>query len=215
MEHTGFIGAKCGLPHAEPATFLLLRFALVIAMMLPLALLLQAAWPATPPQAAHIAVAGMLLHGGFLGGVFTAIHQGVSAGVSAPVVGLQPILTAVVAGRFLSERVGLRRRLGLALGLGGVRAGAFRGGVRPCAGALDHRIRRGPGVAGGGALDRRDFAPQAAHPARCGDEVASLFHLVPPLTALIAYLLFGERLDLLGLAGFALAAAGVALVVRG
>jgi drug/metabolite transporter (DMT)-like permease len=116
----GFIGAKYGLPYAEPATFLLLRFALVIALMLPLALLLRAPWPASPAQAAHIAVAGMLLHGGYLGGVFTAIHHGVSAGLSALVAGLQPILTAVVAGRFLGERVGLRQWIGLALGLGGV-----------------------------------------------------------------------------------------------
>lgn len=80
---TGFIGANYGLPYAEPATFLLLRFALAIALMLPLALLLRAPWLATPAQAAHLAVAGMMLHGGYLGAVFTAIHQGVSAGLSA------------------------------------------------------------------------------------------------------------------------------------
>src|SRR3954466_5033696 len=72
---TGFIGAKLGLPYAEPATFLTLRFGLVLAFLLPLCWLSQAPWPSAR-QAVHMGVAGVLLQAGYLGGVFAAIHQG-------------------------------------------------------------------------------------------------------------------------------------------
>jgi drug/metabolite transporter (DMT)-like permease len=117
---TGFIGAKFGLPYAPPITFLLLRFALVVALMLLIALLFRAPWPKSPQQAAHIAVSGVLLHGGYLSGVFAAIHFGMSAGLVSLIVGLQPILTAFAAVPLLGERVSPRQWLGLLLGLGGV-----------------------------------------------------------------------------------------------
>jgi drug/metabolite transporter (DMT)-like permease len=108
------------LPYVEPFTFLSLRFAFVLILMLPLALVQRAKWPATPHQAGNIAVAGIFIQGGYLGGVFSALFHGMPAGVSALVVGLQPILTALAAAPFLKERVRPTQWLGLALGFGGV-----------------------------------------------------------------------------------------------
>lgn len=117
---TGFIGAKFGLPHAEPLTFLSIRYLLVIALMTLLALAARAPWPAGPRTAIHIGVSGLLIHGVYLGGVFIAIHRGLPAGVTSLVVGLQPLLTALGAGWLLGERVSPRQWLGLALGFAGV-----------------------------------------------------------------------------------------------
>jgi drug/metabolite transporter (DMT)-like permease len=117
---TGFIGARLGLPHAEPLTFLSLRYVGVLALMVPLALLARAAWPATVREARHIAMAGILIQSGYLGGVFCAVHAGMSAGVAALIVGMQPLLTAIAAGRMLGERVAPRQWTGLLLGLAGV-----------------------------------------------------------------------------------------------
>ncbi len=117
---TGFIGAKLGLPHADPLAFLLLRFACVVALLAMLALALRRPWPSSPRQAGHIAVAGMLLHGGYLAGVFGAIKAGMASGTVALVVGLQPLVTAAIAGPLLGEAVGRRQWLGLTLGFGGV-----------------------------------------------------------------------------------------------
>ena len=117
---SGFIGGKLGLPYVEPATFLTLRFALVVALMLPIALLWRAPWPASPRQVMHIVVAGVLIQGCYLYGVFAAIHHGISAGLIALIVGLQPVLTAFVAAPLLGERVSRRQWAGLVLGLAGV-----------------------------------------------------------------------------------------------
>lgn len=116
---TGFIAAKAGLPYAEPMTFLSWRFALVIALMLPVALFVRARWPGRA-EAGHIAVVGLLMHGGYLGGVFSSIHHGLPAGLSALIVGLQPVLTATVVGPLLGEKVTPRQWLGLVLGFAGV-----------------------------------------------------------------------------------------------
>ncbi|MDX1594399.1 MAG: DMT family transporter [Gammaproteobacteria bacterium] len=117
---TGFIGAKFGLPHAEPLTFLLIRFLLVCAILLAVALLTGAPWPETPRQVLHIAVAGLLIHATYLGGVFVAIDRGLPAGTAALITGLQPLLTAVVAAPYLGEHVSGRQWLGLLLGFAGV-----------------------------------------------------------------------------------------------
>ena len=117
---TGFIGAKLGLPYAEPMTFLALRFALVVAILAPLALLMRAPWPDRAADVGHIAIVGVLLHGVYLGGVFAAISLGVEAGTAALIVALQPILTAILAGPVLGERVSLRQWIGFFLGLAGV-----------------------------------------------------------------------------------------------
>ena len=117
---SGFIGAKYGLPYAEPLTFLLIRFACVIVVLLAVALLLRRPWPHTPARWGHIAVAGSLLHAGYLSGVFIAIHSGMPAGIVAVIVGVQPLLTAVIGAPMLGERVAARQWLGLVLGFAGV-----------------------------------------------------------------------------------------------
>lgn len=117
---TGFIGAKLGLPFAEPLTFLLIRFACVIGLLTMLALLLRRPWPHRPMQWFHIAVAGALLHGGYLSGVFLAIYGGMPAGVVALIVGIQPLLTAFLSASMVGERVSGRQWMGLVLGFGGV-----------------------------------------------------------------------------------------------
>jgi drug/metabolite transporter (DMT)-like permease len=114
---TGFIVAKFGLPHAPPLTFLMLRFAGVLAVLLPLVLLLRAAWPVG--KIGHIAVAGILIQAGYLAGVWCAIGLGMPAGLSALIVGLQPILTAFAA-PFVGESVQRKQWIGLILGLCGV-----------------------------------------------------------------------------------------------
>ena len=115
---TGFIIAKYGMPHAEPMTFLFLRFSGVLLCMVPLVLIWKAPWP-SKRQLVHIAAAGLLLQAGYLGGVWAAVKQGMSAGLSALIVGLQPVLTAWLAS-WISERVNARQWVGLLLGILGV-----------------------------------------------------------------------------------------------
>lgn len=115
---TGFIGAKAGLPYAEPLTFLGVRFAIVTVVMLIAALLVRAAWP-KGVMIAHVALVGLLMHGLQLGGVFSAIQSGLPAGFAALIIGLQPILIAAVVGPLLGERVSPRQWVGFILGFGG------------------------------------------------------------------------------------------------
>jgi drug/metabolite transporter (DMT)-like permease len=117
---TGFIGARLGMPHAEPMTFLALRFALTAALLGLAALLWRAPWPRRRADWGHLAVAGLLMHGIYLGGVFVAIRLGLEAGLAALIVCLQPLLVAAAAPLVLTERIGGRAWLGLALGLAGV-----------------------------------------------------------------------------------------------
>lgn len=266
---TGFIGAKLGLPFAPPLTFLALRFLLVLAVLVPVALLTRAPWPRSRIEAGHYAVAGLLLHGGYLGGVYLAISLGIEAGLSALIVSIQPLLVAALAGLVLGERVGWKAWIGLALGLLGVglvvqgKVGAGpgdAGGLAAClvalaaitAGTLYQKrfcagmdLRTGnivqfatAGVAAGvAALLFEDMTVRWSgafvfalgwlvlvlslgafsllyllirHGA--ASKVASLFFLVPPTTALIAWPLFGEVLGPAALAGMTLAVLGVALV---
>ena len=106
---TGFIGAKLGLPDCEPLTLLSLRYGAVLLVMGAVVLATRAPWPASRVQCVHIGVSGLLIHAVYLGGVFTAIRLGLPAGVTALVVGLQPVLTALGAGLFLRERSEERR----------------------------------------------------------------------------------------------------------
>ncbi len=114
---TGFVVAKLGLPSSPTLTFLLLRYAGVLVVLGPLVLLMRAPWPSG--QARHIAVAGVLVQAGYLSGVWCSIKLGMPAGLSALIVGLQPLLTAFAAST-VSERVSRRQWLGLLMGLGGV-----------------------------------------------------------------------------------------------
>ena len=117
---TGFIAVKYGLAYAPPFKFLLYRFVLVAALMGAVALAMRAVWPSTVAQWGHAVVAGWLVHGLYLGGVLVAVANGMSAGMAAMLVGLQPILTVLLARGWLGERVVPRQWLGLALGLAGV-----------------------------------------------------------------------------------------------
>ena len=116
---TGFIGARYAMPHAEPFTFLAARFVITFVLLGLLVLALKSR--RLPKRAAlHAAFAGVLMHGVYLGGVFWAIDNGMPAGLTALVIGLQPLMTAVLAGAFLGERVLPRHWLGLAVGFVGV-----------------------------------------------------------------------------------------------
>lgn len=269
---SGFIGARLGLPHAGPLTFLSLRYAAVLALMLPLALLLRARWPATPRAALHIAVAGLLIQGGYLGGVFSAVHAGMSAGVVALIVGMQPLFTAAAAGPLLGERVALRQWAGLALGLAGVALVVTQHmslhGLTPaslllallalasitlgmlyqkrCCPSFD--LRSGTVIQFAAALVATFPLALATETLQvewtgeflfalgwlvlvlsCGassllfrliergaaTRVTSLFYLTPPVTAVMAWLMFGDTLSEPALAGMALAVTGVALVNQG
>lgn len=272
---TGFIGAKFGLPYAEPFTFLFIRFAAVLVLLAPLAIAARGSWRGGWRAAAHQLVTGALVHGIYLGGVFWAIAQGLSAGVAALVVGLQPLLTAVAVGPLLGERVTGRQWLGLVLGLSGVgmvvgekltAAGVGIGSLDPVAlvGALLALLGITAGTLYqkrfGGGVDLRigTFVQYVAAAAVVGlaalavetraiqwtgeflfalgwlvvvlslgaisllmllirrgeaARTASLFYLVPPVTAVTAWALFGETLGPLALAGMAVAVGGVALVV--
>jgi drug/metabolite transporter (DMT)-like permease len=114
---TGFVAAKFGLPYAPPLTFLLLRFAGVLVVLLPLVIVMRAPWPVG--QIKHIALSGVLVHAGYLAGVWCAIQLGMPAGLSALIVGMQPVLTAFAA-PLVGESLQRRQWFGLALGLCGV-----------------------------------------------------------------------------------------------
>jgi drug/metabolite transporter (DMT)-like permease len=114
---TGFIVAKFGLPYAQPLSFLLLRFFGVLIVLLPLVLLMRAPWPVGRMR--HIAVAGVLVQAGYLGGVWCAIKVGMPAGLSALIVGMQPILTAFAA-PLIGESVRRQQWVGLGFGIAGV-----------------------------------------------------------------------------------------------
>ncbi len=268
---TGFIGAKFGLPFAEPLTFLALRFLLVAVLLATAAAVSRAPWPRDPATLGHLVVAGVLVHGVYLGGVFASIHQGVPAGVSALIVGLQPLLTAALAGPLLGERVRPVQWLGLLLGLGGIGlvvanklgqglGSPFAMGLSGLAlvgmtagtlyqkrfgGAMDLRtgnaiqfVAAGV-VTGTGALLTEsmhiDWTPHFIFALGwlvfvlslgaisllliliregAASRVASYFYLVPPVTAVEAWLLFDERMGLVALGGMALVVAGVALALR-
>lgn len=274
---TGFIGAKLGLPHADPMTFLFLRFVLVTALLAPLALIFIRVRPGFRAVGGQVVV-GLLMHGLYLGGVFWAIAQGVSAGLAALIVGLQPALTACLVGPFLGERVKAAAAIGFPLGAAGVVLVVLAG--------LDWRVDAligaeadwsgyaacGLALAGmsaalilqkrvGGGIDpwTAQWIQAAASTVLFGvaatalgewrvewtgdfmfallwlalvlsvgaialltalirlgaaSQTASLFFLTPPVTALIAWPLFGETLGWDGAAGMALAIFGVWLARR-
>jgi len=117
---TGFIGAKYGLPYSEPITFLWIRFAVVTAMLGAIVAVARPPFPRDPVVWLHIAVTGFLLHSLYLGGVFSAIDAGVDSGISALIIGVQPLLVALLVGPLLGESLTRQQWLGFALGLGGL-----------------------------------------------------------------------------------------------
>jgi len=268
---TGFIGAKLGLPYAEPLTFLALRMALVATLLLVVAVATRAPWPVGRRGWIDVIIAGLLVQCGYLGGVFTAIYHGMHAGVAALIVGLQPLLTAVGAAFFLGERSTRLQWLGLALGFIGVALVVSNGlasdGVTTTSLALA-TLALVSITAGtiyqkrfGGSMDFRTGGiiqytstgivlfvlaamTESMHVTWSGPfifalawlvlvlsigaisllfilikrgkatAVSSLFYLTPPVTAIMAYLLFGEALTPVALLGMAIAVVGVALVNR-
>ena len=268
---TGFIGAKYGLPYAEPLSFLLTRYGLVIGLMAVIALATRAPWPKEPVQWLHIGVSGLLVHAVYLGGVFVAIKHGLPAGVTALVVGMQPLLTAFGAGWLLGEKVDGRQWAGLGLGFVGVAlvvSGKF-GDAAALGPMLIPALIALLGITVGTLYQKRfcakfdlrsgsviQFVPTAIVTAiavalfedyriewtgefsfalgwlvlvlslgaisllnlliRSGSavNVASLFYLTPPMTALIAWGFFGEILTLTATLGMLLAVSGVYLVAR-
>jgi len=115
---TGFVIARLAMPYVEPATFLFWRFSGVLAAMAALSLVWHVTWPSRS-QIKHIAIAGIMLQFGYVMGVWIAVKMGMTAGLVALIVGLQPILTAWFAA-WVSERVTPRQWLGLAFGFAGV-----------------------------------------------------------------------------------------------
>jgi drug/metabolite transporter (DMT)-like permease len=131
---SGFIGAKFGLPYAEPMTFLSLRMIAVVVLLAVVILLTRPKWPDRIGMM-HSAVTGILVHGLYLGGVFASLENGISAGLIALIVSLQPVLTSTLANRWLGERVLPRQWLGLILGIAGVylivRENVAAGDIKP------------------------------------------------------------------------------------
>jgi drug/metabolite transporter (DMT)-like permease len=271
---TGFVVARYGMPHAPPLGFLALRYALsvlVFAIWIALSRKPQALWPTDPKQIMHLAVTGLLIHAGYLGGVWAAVKDGISAGTVALIVGLQPVLTAIwvsISGQ--EQRVSPRRWAGLVLGLCGLLLVVWRklgaGEVTPSnlllsllallsitvgtlyqkrfVAACDVRsanlIQLLAAFAATAPLALLERQPIVPHPQLIGamawsvlvltlggssllylliqrgaaTRVTSLLYLVPPCTALLAWLLFGELLTGAVLAGLGLTALGVWLVVQ-
>lgn len=113
---SGFIGSKLGVPYAEPFTFLMMRYSIVLAILVPIALISRAPWPKGKRQMMHVAIAGLLIHALYLSGCVWSLKLGLPAGILSLIVSMQPLFTAAFAGMVLSERVLPRQWCGLVLG---------------------------------------------------------------------------------------------------
>ncbi len=267
----GFSIAKLGLLHAEPMSFLALRYASVLVIMAPLYFIMRPPLPRQPVQWLHLLVVGFLIQAVYFGLCYVAFKAGVSAGGVAIIVCLQPILVGLIAPHFAGETVSPLRWAGLVLGLAGAATvilsrssiemehplgvlAAIGGLIGITAGTLWEKrfgVTHHPVVSNGvqyvaglaGTLPLAlafehfsfDWTPQfiAAWAylvlgnsiiamtlllamIRAGEvsRVSSLFYLVPPLSAVIAWPVLGEAMPLAGWLGFLIAAAGVALASR-
>ncbi|MGY3233991.1 MULTISPECIES: DMT family transporter [unclassified Bradyrhizobium] len=266
---TGFIGTKYVINNADPLTYLAIRMAVVVGLMAIIAGITRPKWP-DRVGIAHSAVAGILVHGFYLGGTAIAIAHSIPAGLSALIPGLQPILTSTIANRWLGEKVTPVQWAGLVFGLGGValilrerpmigEAGLgwlasvvslvsitlgtlyqrrFCSHIDWRAGNLVQYVAVTIFFTAGALLfeDRvvhwtREFVLALSWLAialsigsisllywlirhAAATSVASLFYLVPAVTALMAYVLFGEKLDALAIAGMTMCAAAVFVVNR-
>lgn len=113
---SGFIGSKLGVPYAEPFTFLTMRYGIVLAVLVPIALISRAPWPKGKRQMLHLAIAGLLIHAVYLSGCVWSLRLGLPSGIVSLIVSMQPLFTAAFAGMVLGERVLPRQWGGLALG---------------------------------------------------------------------------------------------------
>jgi drug/metabolite transporter (DMT)-like permease len=271
---TGFIVARYGMPHAPPMSFLAVRYALSILCFLPWIVLAGVKWPSDRRQALHLAVTGVLMHAGYLGGVWAAVKAGMGSGLSSLIVGIQPVLTAIWLTSVGGHHVSRRQWLGLLLGFAGLvlvvsrKFGAGGPGdsanwlnlsfavmalfaitagtlyqkrfVQPCDVRTANTVQLAAALVvtlplalletetmhwnaelvgamawsvlgltlGGSSLLYMLIQRGAAA------SVTSLMYLVPPCTALIAWVLFAEPITVTTIAGTALTAFGVSLVVR-
>jgi drug/metabolite transporter (DMT)-like permease len=117
---SGYLATKAGLQYAAPFTFLCLRFAFGVVCMLPIVLVVRAAWPRSGRELLHVLVAGLLMHAVNLGGSHYAQYLGLSAGIVALMLSVQPLLTAMIAARWMGEMLNRTQWFGIALGLAGV-----------------------------------------------------------------------------------------------
>jgi drug/metabolite transporter (DMT)-like permease len=117
---SGFIATKIGLEHAAPFTFLSLRFAFGIVCLVPIVLIMRPRWPGSRVQFAHVVAAGLLMHAVHLGGSHYTQYLGMSAGITAVLLSAQPLITALIASRWMGERLAVRQWTGIAVGLAGV-----------------------------------------------------------------------------------------------
>jgi drug/metabolite transporter (DMT)-like permease len=270
---TGFIVARYGMPHAPPITFLSIRYALSLLCFGLWIALARAEWPKTRAQWLHLCVSGVLMHAGYLGGVWAAVKAGMGAGTVALLVGLQPVLTAVWLSQTQQSegaRTSRRQWLGLLLGLIGlvlvvwrklgvgeltawnlslaalallsITAGTLyqKRYVTPCDVRTANSVQLLAALVVSLPIALLESEQVVLHPHFVGamvwsvigltlggssllylliqrgaaTQVTSLLYLVPPSTALMAWLLFKEPLTPVMLLGMALTAVGVSMVVR-
>lgn len=270
---TGFIAARLVAPYTDPLTFLTYRYLMSAAVFALIAVFIGAPWPKGVRGWANALFAGVLLQGIYLGGVFWAVRHGLPAGIAALVVGLQPLLTGLLAFPLLGETVGVRKWIGIVLGFGGallvlepqLHIGLDGVAVAPLLAVIASMFGITLGTiwqkrTGATADIRTSAAAQFIGAAvvtlpiamltetgrfdmvwqswvgllwsvfglsiaaislllfmiRRGSvaSVASLFYLVPPVVAILAYLFFGETLNTLQISGMVIAAAGVAIASR-
>ena len=267
---TGFVGAKYGLPYADPFIFLSLRIFIAAAILFLAAQILKAPLALSRGDIRKSSLIGFFLHAFYLGGVFFAISKGVSAGVAAVITSLQPVFVSILAVKVLGEKLRWSQFAGLVTGLLGVVlvlgptfdssvskigiAGVFvallgsttatlmqkkfGAGIPMLAGTAYQYLAAGAvlGIAAvvtGGT--RIEFTPKFAAAmiwliialsvgavlllmrllnSGSAASVSSLFYLVPPATALEAYVLFGEKVNTQGFLGIGITALGVWLVIR-
>ncbi|MDM0069265.1 MULTISPECIES: DMT family transporter [Variovorax] len=267
---TGFIVARFGMPHAPPLKFLAVRYALSMVCFLVWVRWARVAWPRDRTQWGHLAVVGVLMQAGYLGGVWAAVRAGMGSGLVALLVGIQPVLTAVWLSMF-GGRITRRQWTGLLLGFGGLVLVVSRklgqGGevsaltmglallalLSITAGTLYQKRFLAPcdvrsasaiqmaaalivtlpfaalepdsihwNLASGGAMAWSVLALSLGGSSLLymliqrgtATAVTSLLYLVPPCTAVMAWLLFAEPITALTLAGIAITAVGVSLVVK-
>ncbi len=268
---TGFVVARLAMPHAPPLTFLCWRYAASIMAFMLWAWLARVPWPREPRQWAHLGVAGLLMHAGYLGGVWVAVRAGAPAGTVALIVGLQPMLTAAWVSWRGSHHVSAVQWTGLSLGLAGLTLVVWHkfGLGQVTAFNLSASLLALAAITMGTLYQKRFIQPCDARTANCvqlgaallvslplawaepgtmqwvqpvaialawsvlaltlggsslllmliqrgaATQVTSLMYLVPPCTAVLAWVMFDEPMSAATVAGMVLCAAGVALVMRG
>ncbi|QFZ86634.1 EamA family transporter [Variovorax paradoxus] len=267
---TGFIVARYGMPYAPPLKFLAVRYALSLACFGLWVMLARVAWPTRRAQWGHLAVTGVLMQAGYLGGVWAAVHAGMGAGLVALLVGIQPVLTAVWLS-FNGGRISGRQWAGLALGFAGLVLVVSRKlgqGTEVNALTMGLAVMALLSITAGTLYQKRFVAPCDVRSASAvqmaaallvtlpfaaleaqaiewnthsigamawsvlalslggssllymliqrgtATAVTSLLYLVPPCTALMAWLLFAEPITGTTVLGIGLTAVGVSLVVR-